>query len=45
MTMKRVIYGTILLFVTILIIVIVVATGRDVVEVEYKDGVVVEMTE
>lgn len=43
--MKKVIYGTILLFVVILIIVMVVASGRDVVQVEYKDGVVVEMTE
>jgi len=45
MTMKRVIYGTILTFVAILIIVAVIASQHEVVEVEYKDGAVVEMTE
>ncbi len=40
--MKRVVYGTILLFVAILIATIVIASMHDVVLVEYRDGQIVE---
>jgi len=39
---KRVVYGTILLFVAILIATIVIASMHDVVLVEYRDGQIVE---
>ncbi len=41
-TVKKVIYGTILLFVAILIATIIVASRHDVVLVEYRDGKIVE---
>lgn len=40
--MKKIIYGTIILFVAILIATIVVASMHDVVLVEYRDGKIVE---
>ncbi len=40
--MKKVIYGTIILFVAILIATIVIASMHDVVMVEYRDGKIVE---
>ena len=40
--MKKVVYGTIILFVAILIALLVVASMHDVVLVEYRDGEIVE---
>lgn len=40
--MKKVIYGTIILFVLILFVTIIVASRHDVVLVEYQNGEIVE---
>ncbi len=43
--MKKIIYGTILLFVVIMLIVIIVASLRPVVTVKYENGAVIEETD
>lgn len=40
--MKKFIYGTIFVFVTILVVVMIIAINTPVEEVHYKDGVIVE---